>query len=137
MTLKEQIARDEGGFRSKPYRDSRGFLTIGYGRCLDTEGITMAEGEYLLDNDIRDKSIELLQKIPWAETLDDARLGVLQNMAYNLGVQGLLGFHKMLAAMQKGDWAMAAIEALNSEWARQVGPRAYRISRQLETGIWI
>jgi lysozyme len=136
MTLKEQIARDEGGFRSKPYRDSRGFLTIGYGRCLDTEGITMAEGEYLLDNDIRSKSAELLTVLSWVADLDEVRRGVLENMAYNLGVQGLLGFHKMLAAMQKGDWATAAIEALNSEWAQQVGSRAYRLSRQIETGVW-
>lgn len=137
MTLKEQIARDEGGFRSKPYRDSRGFLTIGYGRCLDTEGINMAEGEYLLDNDIRSKSIELVKALPWVTELDEARRGVLENMAYNLGVQGLLGFHKMLSAMQKGDWALAAVEALNSEWAHQVGPRAYRLSRQLEEGKWV
>jgi len=54
-----------------------------------------------------------------------------------LGIGGLLGFHKMLGACEKGDWATAALEALNSEWARQVGPRAYRISRQLEEGRWV
>ena len=39
--------KQEEGFRSKPYRDSRGFLTIGYGTNLSI-GITPVEGEILL-----------------------------------------------------------------------------------------
>ena len=37
----------EEGFRSKPYQDKEGVLTIGYGLNL-TNGITRAEAEWLL-----------------------------------------------------------------------------------------
>ena len=133
MTLKEQLMRDEGT-RLKPYTDSTGHLTIGFGRNLSQVGISLAEAELLLDHDIQRTTADVLAALPWTMGLDDARRDALINMAFNLGIGGLLGFHKMLVACQAGDWATAALEALNSEWAHQVGPRAYRLSRQIETG---
>ena len=136
MTLKEQLIRDEGT-RLKPYMDTTGHVTIGFGRNLTDVGISLAEAEYLLDHDIARASADVQAALPWTTTLDEVRRAALINMAFNLGIHGLLGFHKMLAACQTGDWATAALEALNSEWARQVGPRAYRLSRQVETGVWV
>ena len=46
MTLKEQLIRDEGT-RLKPYTDTTGHLTIGFGRNLSQVGISLAEAEYL------------------------------------------------------------------------------------------
>lgn len=134
MTLKDQLIRDEGT-RLKPYTDSTGHLTIGFGRNLTQVGISLAEAELLLDHDIQRTVADVLAALPWTTGLDPARRDALVNMAFNLGISGLLGFHKMLTACQAGDWATAALEALNSDWARQVGPRAYRLSRQLETGV--
>ena len=136
MTLKELLMRDEG-LRLKVYTDSTGHLTIGFGRNVSQVGISLAEAELLLDHDIQRTTADVLAALPWTMGLDDARRDALINMAFNLGIGGLLGFHKMLAACQAGDWATAGLEALNSDWARQVGPRAYRISRQLETGVWV
>ena len=45
--LIEDLKRDEG-FRSHPYRDTVGKLTIGYGRNLDDVGISEREAEQLL-----------------------------------------------------------------------------------------
>ena len=42
-----EYLKQEEGFRSKPYKDSEGVLTIGYGLNL-SEGITRAEAEWLL-----------------------------------------------------------------------------------------
>ena len=136
MTLKDALMRDEG-LRLKSYVDSRGKITVGYGRNLTDVGLSLAEAELLLDNDMQRATAGVQAALPWTTGLDEVRRGALENMAFNLGVTGLLGFHKMLAAMQRGDWPTAALEALNSEWARQVGPRAYRLSRQLESGEWI
>lgn len=133
MTLKEQLVRDEG-LRLKPYADTTGHLTIGFGRNLSQVGISLAEAELLLDHDIQRTTADVVASLPWTIGLETVRHEALINMAFNLGIGGLLEFRKLLAACQRGDWATAAIEALNSEWAQQVGDRAYRLSRQLETG---
>ena len=135
MTLKESLMRDEG-LRLKPYTDTTGHLTIGFGRNLTTVGLSLAEAEVLLDNDIQRAAADVQAALPWTGGLDEPRRAALINMAFNLGVQGLLGFPKMLAACERGDWRLAAVEAISSRWAQQVGARAGRLAAQLETGRW-
>ena len=135
-TIFDQLKRDEG-LGLKPYRDSVGKLTIGIGRNLDDVGISEAEANYLLGNDVAKVTSAIRQQLPWADDLDDARFGVLQNMAFNLGVSGLLQFHNMLSALQSQDWHGAAQEMMNSVWARQVGARATRLEQQMITGQWV
>lgn len=121
------LKRDEG-LRLKPYRDSVGKLTIGYGRNLDDMGITEDEAEALLDRDIERAAADLDRALPWWSALPEPRRRGLLNMAFNLGMPRLRGFKKMLAALQAGDGRRAAKEALDSKWARQVGARAERIA---------
>ena len=120
MTLREQLIRDEGT-RRFPYKDSQGYLTIGCGRNLEHNGLSRDEIEYLLANDIRQVQDQLSIAMPWTDALDEARRGVLQNMAYNMGLRGLLQFRKMLDAAQLADWETAAKEMLDSLWMKQVG----------------
>src|SRR5206468_3527500 len=96
MTIVEQLKRDEG-LRLTAYKDSLGKVTIGYGRCLETEGITRDEAEFLLHNDVIAKSEELVRALPWVAQLDDARRGVLTNMTFNIGVHGVCAFKNTLA----------------------------------------
>jgi lysozyme len=135
MTIVEQLTRDEG-VRLKPYRDSVGKLTIGIGRNLDDKGISLAEAQLFLQDDIRDVQAELQKALPWVYQLDDARRGVLENMAYNMGVGKLLGFHDTLSFIQKGQYDNAATAMLHSLWAKQVGVRATRLAEQMRTGVW-
>ena len=46
MSVIDDLKRDEG-FRAKPYRDSEGLLTIGYGTLIE-DGITEEEAGILL-----------------------------------------------------------------------------------------
>ena len=133
--LKDQLVRDEE-LRLKPYTDSVGKLTIGIGRNLTDKGISFQEAQGLLANDIADATADLEAKLPWTATLDDVRKGALVNMAFNLGIGGLLEFHDFLARMQRGDFSGAAGAMLDSLWARQVGARATRLSIQIQTGQW-
>lgn len=135
MNLREQLFRDEG-VRLKPYKDSVGKLTIGVGRNLTDVGISMAEADLLLDNDITRAAAAVMARIPFAASLGEVRFAVLVNMAYNLGIAGLMKFTQFLADVEKGDFAVAAVEMLNSTWAQQVGARAERLSKQLETNEW-
>ena len=134
-SLKDQLVRDEE-LRLKPYTDSVGKLTIGVGRNLTDKGISFQEAQGLLANDIADATAALQAKLPWTATLDDVRKGALLNMTFNMGIGGLLEFHDFLARMQRGDFSGAAGAMLDSLWARQVGPRATRLSIQIQSGVW-
>ena len=135
MTLREQLLRDEG-VRLRPYKDSVGKLTIGIGRNLDDVGISMSEAELMLSHDISRAWAALIVALSWSVRLDEARRGVLLNMAFNLGINGLLGFERMLTACEAGDYDRAAREMLESKWATQVGPRAHRLAQQMRSGEW-
>jgi lysozyme len=88
----------------------------------------------LLDGDIRLLEIELFRALPWASALDDVRQRVLLDMAFNLGLPGLLQFKRTLEAIRTGQYQQAATMMLDSLWARQVGQRAERLSRMMATG---
>lgn len=135
MDIFAQLRRDEG-LRLKPYRDSVGKITIGIGRNLDDAGISEQEADFLLANDVKAATVSLEANFPWACGLDDARKGALINMAFNMGIRGLSQFHDFLAKMQAGDFRAAAGAMLDSLWAKQVGPRATRLSIQIESGFW-
>lgn len=135
MTLLEQLKRDEG-CRLMPYRDSLGFLTIGYGRCLDRVGISQDEADLLLAHDAKVAEDAVAVNLIGLDHLDEARHAVLVNMTFNLGIGGLLQFRRFLAAVRAGDWPRAANEMRGSRWAEQVGPRAQRLATQMETGEW-
>lgn len=122
------------GERLKPYRCTAGKLTIGVGRNLEDRGITAEESAYLLGNDIDRFTTELLRALPWVAQLDEVRQRVLLDMAFNLGLAGLLGFKNTLATIKAGDYQKAAAMMLDSKWAGQVGQRAERLSRMMFTG---
>jgi lysozyme len=133
--LEDQLRRDEG-VRLSPYKDSVGKLTIGVGRNLSDVGIGPDESDLMLSNDIKRATVSLESSFPWTMVLDDVRKGALLNMAFNMGVRGLSGFHDFLDKMQAGDFTGAALAMLDSLWAKQVGPRALRLSQQIQTGVW-
>ena len=120
--------KQEEGFRSHPYDDSRGVLSIGYGTNIG-EGITRAEAEYLLRERLTQRWTELRKAWPVVSTLPTPVQFAVLDMAYQLGVQGVLGFHKMLAALASGDYNAAAKEADLSKWAIETPNRARRVVR--------
>lgn len=135
---RKQLRRDEGEELSA-YTDSEGYLTIGIGRLIDKRkggGISQAESEYLFSNDYDSKLAEVRRRIPWFSSLDVARQGVLLNMAFQMGVDGLLGFKNTLAMIERGDYAQAADGMLQSLWAKQTPERAKRLSEQMRSGKW-
>lgn len=123
------------GLRLVPYRDTTGHLTIGYGLNLDA-GISKAEAEWLLRTRVMAATEAVARSLPWWARLDEVRRSVLVDMAYNLGIAGLLKFRRTLAAIERGDYDAAARGMLASLWARQVGQRAVRLATMMRTGEW-
>lgn len=131
--MREELMRDEG-LRLKPYKDTVGKTTIGIGRNLDDVGISKEEAYDMLTNDIIRTSRSLDLDIPWWKTLNETRQRVLLNMAFNLGINSLLGFKNTLANIKAGNYEAAAVGMLNSKWAGQVGARAQRLAEQMAKG---
>jgi lysozyme len=131
--LLEELKRDEG-LRLKPYHCSAGKLSIGYGRNLEDVGVTVGEAEAMLRTDILRAEAELDRAYPWWRRMSAPRQRAIANMCFNMGLARLAGFKKMLAALECGDYAAAAVEAKDSQWYRQVGDRADRIVKLIAEG---
>jgi lysozyme len=151
--LTAELIRDEGE-KLRAYRDSLGNWSIGVGRNLDgvgirpdetralgittascrARGITQPQSRALLANDIAAAENALDGNLAWWRSLTPARQRVLLNMCFNMGIKKLLGFHATLAAVQTGCFGGAARHMLDSLWARQVGIRAKRLAKMMETG---
>jgi lysozyme len=134
----EQIKRHEG-LVLHAYEDSLGYLTIGYGRLIDRAkngGISEAEAEYLLQNDVSIVLSALHRNITFFDSLCVPRQAVLVNMAFQMGIAGLLKFKKTLTLIEMGDYDGAADGMLKSLWAKQTPNRAAEMAEQMRTGKW-
>lgn len=131
----EQIKLHEG-LRLKPYKCTEGYLTIGYGRNLETRGISPDEAEEMLLADLSDVEESLHRHELLIEQHSDSRRAVLINMAFQIGVQGLLKFKNTIKAYKQHDYEKAAEEMLDSKWANQTPKRARFLAEQMRTGAW-
>ena len=66
----------------------------------------------------------------------ERRQYALVDMAFNLGIGGLLKFKKMLSWLGVGNYTQAATECLASKYAKDTSERAVRIARLIEKGVW-
>ncbi len=126
--IKELIKKHEG-YRQCVYKCPRGTLTIGYGRNLENNGISVSEADYLLDCDSRRCEVFLIKYLDSTyHHLSECRRAVLISMVYNLGEQGFTSFKKMMLALKSADYQQVAKEMLDSAWAEQVGKRAVELA---------
>ncbi|MBC3931967.1 glycoside hydrolase family protein [Undibacterium curvum] len=136
-----ELIRDEG-MRASPYKDTKGILTVGVGHNLQAHPLpgeaypmTDARIKAVLASDLKALFADLDTRLTWWRGLDEVRQRVIANMAFNLGVSGLLQFKNTLADAQRGDYIAAATGMRASLWAKQVGGRATRLSEAMQTGI--
>ena len=128
----KQMLRLHEGLRLKPYEDTTGLLTIGYGRNLVGNGISVDEAEYLFNNDVNRVDAELTQTFEWYSLLSVVRKAVIIDMAFNLGIRGLGLFKQTIKYIENKEFDKAAEGMLNSLWAKQVGRRAVELSKMMK-----
>lgn len=137
---REQLVADlklDEGLKLHAYQDILGYWTIGHGRLIDERkggGITKAEAEILLYGDVERVQREVRQFIPWYPDQPETVQRALCNMAYQMGLKGLLGFRKTLELIRQGHYYEAASEAMDSKWAKQTPNRAERVARLIRLG---
>ncbi len=138
MDLKTQL-REFEGVVPHAYQDHMGYWTIGVGRLIDKRkggGLSDDEIDYLLENDIRRKTEEVLEALPWVASMNEPRQAVVIGMAFQMGLKGLLGFTGTLGSMRDQRYADAAEGMRQSLWGKQTPKRVRRLAHQMEVGEW-
>jgi len=128
--LKRLLIKHEGKV-NHAYQDHLGYWTIGVGRLIDERkggGLSDAEVDYLLENDIDWVVSQLSHTIPNWDDLPERVQIALASMAFQMGVAGLFGFSRMLGHIEQKNWTEAAREALSSKWASQTPSRAEEVA---------
>lgn len=115
----------------KPYRCTSDKLTIGIGRNIEDNGISLDESIFMAENDIVSAIKELNYSFEWFKESHETVKYVLVDMLFNMGLPKLKGFKKTLNLLKNKRYESAADEMLDSKWASQVGDRAVRLSEAL------
>ena len=132
-----EMLRKHEGVETHAYKCTADKTTIGVGRNIDPNGgigLSNDEIDYLLANDVERVDAELFQVFSWYDDLDDPRKDAIMDMCFNMGLPRLMQFKKALGAMSAKNYDSAAVEFLDSRWAKQVGQRAISITDIIRSG---
>jgi lysozyme len=125
--LEAQLAIDEGK-RNKMYLDSKGIPTIGIGHNLRDNPISDMAVRVIFEDDVANAEADAKKLFPSFDDLTPNRKAVIINMMFNMGYHTFSTFTHTIAMINSGQYIFAADAMLESEWAKQVGDRAKRLS---------
>lgn len=121
------LAIDEG-FKLKPYKDSKGFWTIGVGHYIGTnlESLKLTESAViaLLEDDAK-KHYQILRDIfgdQFLESIEEARVAALLSLAFTMG-EGFRNWTNTIELIKKEQWDEVAEIVKKSKWALDVDPK--------------
>lgn len=97
---------------------------------------TDAQIDAALAADIAKAEAGLDKTLPWWRSLCDVRQDCLVQMTFQMGLDGLLAFHRTLGFVQDHQYDAAAEGMLASLWARQTPHRAKRLAELMRTGAY-
>ena len=139
--LREQLKIDEG-VKYEIYNDHLGYATFGIGHLVvegDEEhgkpiGTPVSEERVnsVFDSDVATYVTEAKKVFPNLDTLPGEAQEVIVNMCFNMGAPRLSKFKKFIGGVNAGDWNTAAVEMMDSRWAKQVGVRADRLRDRIK-----
>lgn len=129
-----KILKFEEGYRSNAYYCSEGYPTIGIGKKMGDKHVPLSSYQFTVSEQVAklwlseevSQIIDQLNDHPFYVSLDETRKLIMESMAYQLGINGLLKFKKMIAALESKDWQLAHDEGLDSLWSNQTPKRANR-----------
>lgn len=156
LSLEQQLAFDEGK-KLSTYKDTEGYWTVGIGHLIQrsligrdkaiqildrhlgraTSGaITDSECTRLFDEDVYAvrKGIHQSSFCETYERLDTVRKSAIENMCFQLGVNGVAQFKNMWKALALNSYNDAYLHGKNSLWYRQTPNRAERVLTTLKSG---
>lgn len=133
LNCAQQIYSDEG-FKPLVYKDTEKNDTIGIGFLLKY-GFTLEECMAVLKIKLGHLAEALSNHFckQW-NSFSVNRQSALLNMAYQIGVEGIMEFKGMWLAIGVNDWTKASQEALDSSYGRKFPARAERNAKLLLSG---
>jgi lysozyme len=145
--LEDMLTRHEGK-KSKVYKCSAGYDTIGVGHNIDSKGlpeeikdfldkngyITEDMIQELLADDIEDAINDAWRLYPDLESFTESRRNALIDFLFNVGYKTASTFKRTNNHINKGNWEQAAKCLLDSKYAKQVKGRANEIAKMLKEG---
>jgi len=135
--LADRIITEEEGCTRNVIKDSKGYLTIGIGACVDPAvtgaGLCDAAIQAQLDYN-KAEAVAEANNIPGFSACNNIQQGAVVSMCFQLGA---LEWPVFRAAMAANNWPAAAAAALDSKWATETPTRAERECYMLATGKWL
>lgn len=132
----KKLLRKHEGSSLQMYKCPAGKYTIGVGHNIEDLGISEEVEELLLQQDIDIAEKQVRNAVSCYDTLNEARQYVLVDMCFNMGITKLMGFKRMLRALELGDYKKASDEMKDSKWHSQVKSRAIDLERIMITGVF-
>lgn len=116
-----------------PYKDSLGKLTIGCGHLVlknenFNDGITEKEADILLSRDLANVILDVHSL---GLNVPDDWNDFLIIMTFQLGINGVKKFRKMMTALKAKNYREAIVQARDSLWYKQTPNRVDDMIRQL------
>ena len=124
------------GYRTHPYTDTVGKLTIGVGWNLSDNGLPEYVIDWLLHYALSNSRKELLSHYPWMLRLDPVRFAACQDLCFQMGFPVFNTFRRFRMHMEEDDYLTAGRDLMESKWFRQVGKRGPRMVKMIVTGEW-
>ena len=135
-----QLVKDHEGFSPIIYDCPAGYPTLGYGRNMmrnDVQWVdrcTPEQATVWLKQDIQGVQTDLDNNLPFWSDLPKVVRYALADMCFNLGISRLLQFKRMIQALRDHNFELAAFEARDSLWFKQVKRRGVTITNMIESG---
>ena len=132
--------KEHEGYRNKVYLDSLGKRTVGVGH-LCVEDHWEDDKEYsekylmkILKDDLKNAIQGAERLLKGCPILDSLAREIVIEMVFQLGETGVSKFKNMLKALEEGPhYKTAAIEMLDSRWAKQTPNRAKKMSDSMRS----
>lgn len=131
--LQETLTKHEG-CKLELYRCTSNKLTIGIGRNIEDNGISMNTAKQMLVEDIGNCIEDLQRNVIFFNEMPEVVKEALVNMVFNMGITRFLQFKNTLRYLKEKKYKKAGDECLNSRWAQQVGYRALEVAQQIKNG---
>lgn len=148
MTKIYQLLFYEEGFKMKPYIDTEGYPTVGFGIRLGPQGAEITNYTFSLPKSVGElwmqTIIDTLKKemkqVPIISNAlskcNSPREDVICSMGYQMGVVGLSAFRNMLMMIAEENFTGASQAMLKSLWHQQTPERARRHAEVMRTGTY-